>query len=151
VAVCALAVGLLGSLLPVSGYVKIGLLFASLYLVCMHCFLRPQAGLARAFTWTPLRWLGNMSYSYYLLHGLTLKALFMLLPQPALLGGHGVALFVLLLPVFFLLTLCTSAGLFLLVERPLSLATPGLRAPPDARENRQDSPSDHRPLTGTRR
>jgi peptidoglycan/LPS O-acetylase OafA/YrhL len=123
-AACALAAGLLGSLLPVSGYVKIAMLFASFYLVCMHCFQRHKDGLARVFCWTPLRWLGNMSYSYYLLHGVTLKALFMLLPHPATLAGHGVALFFGLLPAFFLLTLLTSAGLFLTVERPLSLSPP---------------------------
>jgi peptidoglycan/LPS O-acetylase OafA/YrhL len=122
---CVLAAGLLGSLLPRIGHVRNVLLFASFYLVCMNCFLRPQDGLARAFSWTPLRWLGNMSYSYYLLHGLTLKASFMLLPSPAALAGHGTALFFLALPVFFVLTLFTSAGLFLLVERPLSLSAPG--------------------------
>jgi peptidoglycan/LPS O-acetylase OafA/YrhL len=121
-----LAAGLLGSLLPVDAHLKSVLLFASCFLTCMHCFLRPQGGLARAFSWTPLRWLGNMSYSYYLLHGLTLKALFMLLPPPAALAGHGAALFFLALPVFFVVTLFTSAGLFLLVERPLSLRVPAM-------------------------
>lgn len=122
VAAFALAVGLLGSLLPVTGHLKTTLLFASLFLVCLNCFLRPQGGLARMFSWTPLRWLGNMSYSYYLLHGLTLKAFFMLLSKTVAPGGHAPALFFLLLPLAFLLTLCTSAVLFLLVERPLSLA-----------------------------
>ena len=43
----------------------------------LACF-RAEGPLYRAFAWTPLRWLGNMSYSYYLIHGLALKA-----------GGHG--------------------------------------------------------------
>jgi exopolysaccharide production protein ExoZ len=124
VAAAALVIGLAGSLLPVTGYVKIGLLFASFFLVCMHCFLRPQAWLARAFCWTPMRWLGNMSYSYYLLHGLTLKALFMFVPHSAALADHALLLFVLLLPLFFAATLFTSGCLYLLVERPLSLAAP---------------------------
>lgn len=122
VAAWVLAAGLLSSLLPAAGHVKSALLFISFYLVCMNCFLRPQGWPARMFCWTPLRWLGNMSYSYYLLHGLALKALFMLLPQPAGLTGHPLALFVLLLPLAFALTLLASAGLYLLVERPLSLS-----------------------------
>ena len=124
VAAAALMIGLAGSLLPVTGQVKIGLLFASLFLFCMHCFLRPQSWLARAFCWTPMRWLGNMSYSYYLLHGLTLKALFMFVPHLPALAGHALLLFVLLLPLFFAATLFTSGCLYLLVERPLSLAAP---------------------------
>jgi peptidoglycan/LPS O-acetylase OafA/YrhL len=129
IAACVLAVGLLASLMPVPGGVQTGMLFTSFFLVCMNAFLRPQEGLARAFAWTPLRWLGNMSYSYYLLHGLTLKALFMLLPAPAALAGHAIPLFFLLLPAFFGLTLLTSAGLFLLVERPWSLAAEGAPKP----------------------
>jgi peptidoglycan/LPS O-acetylase OafA/YrhL len=122
IAALALAAGLLWTLLPAMGAVNNVVLFAAFYIVCLSCLLRPEDGLARAFCWTPLRWLGNMSYSYYLLHGLTLKALFMLLPHPAALQGHGVAVFFGLLPVFFCATLLTSACLFLLVERPLSLA-----------------------------
>ena len=136
VAVAALVIGLAGSLLPVTGYVKIGLLFASFFLVCLHCFLRPQAWLARVFCWTPMRWLGNMSYSYYLLHGLTLKALFMFVPRSAALTDHALLLFVVLLPLFFAVTLFTSGCLYLLVERPLSLAAPKRvvnPAVPDAR------------------
>lgn len=122
VAACVLAMGLLALVIPALGGFQTSILFTSFFLVCMSTFLRPQEGLARAFAWTPLRWLGNMSYSYYLLHGLTLKALFLLLPHPAALAGHAIPLFFLLLPVFFVLTLLPSAGLFLLVERPLSLA-----------------------------
>jgi peptidoglycan/LPS O-acetylase OafA/YrhL len=129
IAACALALGLLGNVVPVSGGIQTGVLFTSFFLLCMSTFLRPHEGLARAFCWTPLRWLGNMSYSYYLLHGLTLKALFMLLPQPAALAGHAIPLFFLLLPVFFVVTLLTSAGLYLLVERPLSLAAEGAPKP----------------------
>jgi peptidoglycan/LPS O-acetylase OafA/YrhL len=111
--------GLGGSLLPVLGYIKIGLLFLAFYVVCLSCFQRPKDPLARAFSWTPLRWLGNMSYSYYLLHGLTLKALFMIVPAAFI--AQNASMFFLLLPIFFILTLLPSAGLFLLVERPFSL------------------------------
>lgn len=124
VAMGALVIGLAGSLLPVSGHVKISLLFVCFFLFCMHCFMRPQGWLAQAFCWTPMRWLGNMSYSYYLLHGLTLKALFIFMPRSTALADHALLLFVLLLPLFFAATLFTSGCLYLLVERPLSLAAP---------------------------
>jgi peptidoglycan/LPS O-acetylase OafA/YrhL len=124
VAASALIVGLAGSLLPVTGYVKFALLFTSFYLVCMNCFVRPGETLGRAFSWTPLRWLGNMSYSYYLLHGLTLKALFMVVMHNSrLLAKYPLPMFCLLLAIFFLATLCTSAALFLMIEKPLSLGT----------------------------
>ena len=62
-----------------------------------------------------------MSYSYYLLHGLMLKAMFFILGY--LPGVHRLgdaAFWVLLLPAF-LLTLFGSAVLFLLMERPFSI------------------------------
>ena len=84
--------------------------------------------LPRAFSWTPLRWLGNMSYSYYLIHGLTLKAAFKVVAVilPATAGGAWV-FWALLAPAFGL-TLLTSAALFLAVEQPLSLAPSAARA-----------------------
>ena len=76
--------------------------------------------LPSAFSWTPLRWLGNMSYSYYLLHGLTLKAAFLVLavalPKTT---SHG-EIFWALLPIMFAITLIPTAGLFLAIERPFS-------------------------------
>ena len=62
-----------------------------------------------------------MSYSYYLLHGLALKAGFLFLSKilsPAL---HDSWIFWVLLPPMFALTLIPTAALFLLVERPFSL------------------------------
>lgn len=126
VGLIALIVGLSGMLLPVSDpagtTLKICILFVAFFILCLACFRTPQAWLPAAFSWTPLRWLGNMSYSYYLLHGLTLKgsflALSMLLPPT----GQQSALFWALLPPMLALTLIPSALLFLLIERPISLA-----------------------------
>ena len=79
---------------------------------------------ATAFSTTPLRWLGNMSYSYYLIHGLTLKAIGLLL-SPYLLGvGASAALFWGLLVPSFCTTLLTSLLLFVLVERRWSIHGP---------------------------
>ncbi|HMX22319.1 MAG TPA: acyltransferase [Accumulibacter sp.] len=121
-----LAAGLLCMLLPLPGSagatVKIGILFIAYFTVCLSCFRHPSSGLARSFSWTPLRWLGNMSYSYYLLHGLALKAAFMGLPVVLPIGSHGPALFWGLMPLMFAATLVPTALLFLLIERPLSLS-----------------------------
>lgn len=122
----ALCVGLLGTLLPVSGNsgsaIKIGFLFVSFFVLCLSCFRNPTAWLPSLFSWTPLRWLGNMSYSYYLLHGLALKASFLFLAKflPAS-GGDSPLWFWILLPIMFSLTLIPTTVLFLAIERPLSL------------------------------
>ena len=122
----ALAGGLACALLPVTPNVlyvfKIGALFAAFSAVCLTCFRDSASRLARVFAWTPLRWLGNMSYSYYLLHGLTLKAAFLALARVAPPAEYGAWVFWPLLPAMFALTLVPTALLFLAVERPFSLA-----------------------------
>jgi peptidoglycan/LPS O-acetylase OafA/YrhL len=126
VALAALAAGLLCTLLPItgaSGYaLKVSLLFVSFFVLCLACFARPESWLPRAFSWTPLRWLGNMSYSYYLVHGLALKAAFVVLAAALPASEHGPLFFWTLMALMFALTLVPSTLLFLLVERPFSLA-----------------------------
>lgn len=106
------AVGMLRTVLLVT-------LFASLVFTC----LMPGTRGGRLFSWTPIRWLGNMSYSYYLLHALTINFVAMLCA--ALVSGRpgitGDLAYWLLLPVTFVLSLITSTVLFAVVERPLSL------------------------------
>jgi peptidoglycan/LPS O-acetylase OafA/YrhL len=94
----------------------LGLGFA---LLCQACFAGRAAWLAQALSWLPLRWLGNMSYSYYLLHGLALHVFFAALPRLVPPGDGGAA--ALLIPAF-VWTLLPCAVLFLAVERPWSLA-----------------------------
>ena len=122
----ALVIGLLVTLVPVPGsagaVLKINVLFVAFFVLCLTCFSSPEAWLPRAFSWTPLRWLGNMSYSYYLLHGLALKAAFLALNKVLPATDLGSWFFWALLVPMFVLTLLPSAALFLLVERPLSLA-----------------------------
>ena len=121
----ALVLGLLATLLPTTGpsgfVLKISILFVSFFVLCLACFRDPTAWLPRTFSWTPLRWLGNMSYSYYLLHGLVLKAGFLVLAVALPSANYGAGLFWALLPIMFILTLIPTAVLFLTVERPLSL------------------------------
>jgi len=123
--VLALIVGLLITSLPMhfhgSFLLKFPLLFLSFFVLCLACFQDADQWLARAFAWTPLRWLGNMSYSYYLLHSLALKAAFMVFGRIVPTEPHDGLFWALILPMF-VLTLLPSAILFLAVERPFSLA-----------------------------
>ena len=85
----------------------------------------------RALVARPLRWLGNMSYSYYLLHGFLLNLLFYALrgPAPLIQGLGAAAWWVLLLPAF-VVTVAGSAVVFAAVERPFSILPGGaVRAP----------------------
>lgn len=123
-AAVALTVGLLATIMPIFGTgsfaLKLIVLAAALFLTCYCCFTGPNEAVARGFSWTPLRWLGNISYSYYLVHGLALKAVFTMLHSALPPVAHE-ALFILLLPAVFAATLVPSIALFILVERPFSL------------------------------
>lgn len=118
----ALVAGLACAAAPLGGLVKMAALFVCFGMFCLCCFRdHEQGALARTFTWTPLRWLGNMSYSYYLLHGLALKAAFLVLGKLLPPADGGTGLFLLLMLPMFVVTLLPSAMLFLCIERPLSL------------------------------
>jgi peptidoglycan/LPS O-acetylase OafA/YrhL len=90
--------------------------FFALCAVCFQGAGRVSAWMTRA----PLRWLGNMSYSYYLVHGFVVRigmaALGHLLP-----AGMPGWLFWGFLPVLYAATLLVSSLLFVLVEKPVSL------------------------------
>lgn len=100
---------------------RICTLFCAFFFLCLHCFTLPQSWLGRAFSFTPMRWLGNMSYSYYLVHGLALKLIVMVLHTAWPAVPHETAFVLGALPLAFMLTLLPSAALFLLVEKPFSL------------------------------
>jgi len=106
--------------LGVPGVWRYVLLYLGFLLLCWECFARSGVA-ARLFSWAPLRWYGNMSYSYYLIHGLALKGAFMvfaaLFPFSEWRG-----LFWLLAAPMFLISLLPAALLFIWVEKPLSLA-----------------------------
>ncbi|HLT29638.1 MAG TPA: acyltransferase [Myxococcaceae bacterium] len=90
------------------------------FAVVVSVVLTGRGPVARLCRWTPLRWLGNMSYSYYLLHGLILKA-FSLVALTVIGRGAHPLLFWALLPIAFVLTLAASGVLFAWVEKPFSL------------------------------
>jgi peptidoglycan/LPS O-acetylase OafA/YrhL len=98
------------------------MLFGCFLVLCLDAF-NTAGRTARILSTQLLRAYGNMSYSYYLVHGLTLKIAFIIL------GGlypahHATSwLFWALLVPAFLLTLIPSAALFLWIEKPWSLTS----------------------------
>jgi exopolysaccharide production protein ExoZ len=104
--------------LPISGLFQELIHAIAFFLLCASCFAGTAA--ASVFSWTPARLLGNMSYSYYLLHGLAVATIaaayprFLAAPAPA---WQVVAS----LPAVFAVSLVPTFALFALVERPLSL------------------------------
>ena len=125
----ALAAGLGCTLLALPGHsgaifrtAVMAVAFGVLCYVCLGAWA--EGWLGRAFSVAPVRWLGNASYSYYLIHGLALKAAFMalawVLPPTA---APGDWLFWALLLPFFMATLVPAAALFLWVEKRWSLTT----------------------------
>lgn len=99
---------------------RVLVLFLGFGLLCLVAF-RASGGLYRALTWTPLRWLGNMSYSFYLVHSLVLKALELVLGKVLPDGPVSPMVFGLICLFGFALAWIASTALYVLVERPFSL------------------------------
>ncbi|MGB0766496.1 MAG: acyltransferase family protein [Phycisphaeraceae bacterium] len=100
-------------------------LFVLFFIFGVGCLI-DDGPAARLFSLAPLRWLGNMSYSYYLIHGLSLKGLFMalvLIAPPQATWSLAFWAFWVLLPIAFAATLVPSIALFVSIEKPLSLGT----------------------------
>lgn len=95
------------------------------------------------FSFSPLRWLGNMSYSYYISHGLTLKAVALVTARvlPNAPSGHSLILFWSILPAAVVATLVASTILFVLVEKPFSLRTPRVSVERQALADSRAEPS----------
>lgn len=91
------------------------------FFVFARCCLGGIGSVGGLFTLKPIRWLGNMSYSYYLIHGLALKAGFAALAWVLPASGERVWLFWWLLPAAWGVTLLPAVVLFVVVERPYSL------------------------------
>jgi exopolysaccharide production protein ExoZ len=89
-------------------------------LFAVYCLGR-KGFLSKLFSWTPLRWMGNMSYSYYLIHGVTLQGFKLVCQHLWLPDAKSPLLFWLLLPPAMLATIVVSTGLFALIEKRYSL------------------------------
>ena len=84
--------------------------------------LEYRGALHRACTWRPIRYWGNISYSYYLVHGVTLKGMAVLLArlQPE---QPPVFIYFAALVVGVAVTWVSASALYLLVEKPMSLSS----------------------------
>jgi len=120
----ALAIGLIAvSVLKryeVSGVSHFVILFVAYFLLCYSCFWGTGTA-SKVFCWTPLRWLGNMSYSYFLIHGLTLRIAYEGLASVRPPLAQDTWIFWLMLPPMFLLSLIPAGILFVTIEKPCSL------------------------------
>lgn len=111
------------SMFDISYHLSMLVVFILFLLLCL-CAFNTTSSAYKYLTFTPLRWLGNMSYSYYLIHGLTLKFSFMIFGLVAAEGFSSTSIYYWLWGPLFIITLVTSFFLFLFIERPLSLGKP---------------------------
>ncbi|HPT25272.1 MAG TPA: acyltransferase [Bryobacteraceae bacterium] len=84
--------------------------------------------LAAALSWKPLRWLGNCSYSFYLVHSLGVHAAGLLAGRIMPAGLWFETGFWVALPLALVAASAVAIPLYLFVERPFSLRRPALRA-----------------------
>lgn len=93
------------------------LLLSSICLLCASFALfSDQFRMSGALSSAPLRYLGNMSFSYYLTHGLVINFLTLFGPVVARVAQFPIG-FWLMVPAAFAMTLIPAAILFLTVER----------------------------------
>ena len=102
------------------GPYKTAALSIGIFWFVAYCFAF-DGKIRQLFLWTPFRYLGNMSYSYYLIHGVTLQAVALVWTVLASRGVPQLALFVGGLVVGFAATWISSTLLFLAIEKPYSL------------------------------
>jgi exopolysaccharide production protein ExoZ len=86
----------------------------------LYCLGR-NGFLSKLFSWTPLRWMGNMSYSYYLIHGVTLQGFKLVCQHLWRPEENSSFLFWVLLLPGMLATIVVSTTLFALIEKRYSL------------------------------
>jgi exopolysaccharide production protein ExoZ len=83
--------------------------------------LNSKGLLSKFFSGTAIRWTGNISYSFYLIHGFTLNVLALLIAHLAWAKRHPPIAVPLLFVLALLSTFATATVLFLAVEKPYSL------------------------------
>lgn len=100
--------------------------------------LRSGSLLSRLFCYTPLRWTGNISYSFYLIHGFVLNAVVLVVAHLSWAKANPR----IAAPILFVLagaaTFATTTILFLAIEKPWSLRP---------RKKRASAPAIATPLT----
>ena len=109
-----------------SGVLSVVLMSVSIFFFVLYSLEYPGV-LHKVCTWRPMRYWGNISYSYYLAHGLTLKAMATLLArlQPQ---HHPVLVYFAALVAGLTATWVSASLLYLFVEKPMSLTPKKKRA-----------------------
>lgn len=97
------------------------IIYIGFFMLCYECFSW-QSPSSKFFSFTPLRWLGNMSYSYYLIHGLAVKFIIILIAEFYFTTQVNCLLdFLVLGTIVYMFTLIPAFFLFFLVDKPFSL------------------------------
>jgi peptidoglycan/LPS O-acetylase OafA/YrhL len=99
------------------------LLFTTFLVLVLGC-IGSKTILKTVFSFAPLRWLGNMSYSYYLIHGFTLQCVAFVLMELAPQTVETAFGFWTFMTISFTFTWISSTILFVLIEKPFSLGKP---------------------------
>jgi exopolysaccharide production protein ExoZ len=106
-------------------------IYTALMSLCLFTFvfytLDYRGALQKLFTWSPLRYWGNISYSYYLAHGITLKALAKILERFQF-QDHLLVTYFSALLLGLIATWITGSALYLVVEKPFSLTSNNKRS-----------------------
>ena len=128
-------IGLRGQTTVTSNYGPV-LIHSTLHMVLLfiatfalgYSALGDSGWLSKAFSWDWLRWFGNISYSYYLFHGLVLHFVRVAADAAGLPARLSPVAFVALCAICFATTVAGSAGLFLAVEKRFSFRTQAVRS-----------------------
>lgn len=129
------------ALLPVNrvgGAARMAFLFIGLFLLCLDPMLRVNGPTARAFSAAALVAIGNISYSFFLTHGLVIKGAFWAAERafPPTGGTRDLVLFWIFPLITFIPALVAAVIIYRLVERPFaptdsaSSSTVSLVSPP---------------------
>ncbi len=103
-------------------------LYIGFFILCYTCF-NQNTKISQLCCSKFLRSYGNMSYSYYLIHGITLKFFFLVLGYLIPATHQWDLWFYGLMGPVFILTFITSTLLFVIIEKPLSLVKKGMTKP----------------------
>lgn len=103
-----------------SGYITLLTMFLLFPLCCLDSF-QANSPTSKIFCFTPLRWLGNMSYSFYLIHGLCLNATIYIAEKMIPASHQFSTLFWVAWIPMLIISLVVSFILFTLIERKFSL------------------------------
>jgi exopolysaccharide production protein ExoZ len=114
-----------------TNWFPITVLFVATYAL-VHFSLATEGFLSRWFQWDWIRWFGNISYSYYLVHGLLLQFILALVQRLPVPKTWPAAICLAFLGASFAVTAVGSAAVFLAIEKPFSLRRQSFRRSPVA-------------------